>query len=51
MNLKGYYISLDDNKQCDHCGGEVSIECFRGNLRGWEDVPSPHFRVETNLNF
>ena len=51
MKLKGYYINLDDNRQCDHCGEEVSIQCLRGNLRGWEDVSSPHFKVETNLEF
>jgi ribosomal protein S27AE len=51
MKLKGYYVSLDDNRQCDRCGEEVSIQCFRGNLRGWEEVSSPHFKVETNLEF
>lgn len=51
MKPKGYYISLDDNRQCDHCGGEVSIQCLRDNLGYWQELSSPHFRVETNPEF
>jgi hypothetical protein len=51
MNPKGYHINLNDNRQCDNCEEEVLIQIFMGDIRGWEVVPSPSFRVELNLEF
>jgi hypothetical protein len=49
--MKRYHISLDDNRQCDNCGGETSIQHLSHGL-WWETLPPPLFFMEQpNLNF
>jgi hypothetical protein len=51
MKAKAYSISLSDNRQCDNCQGEVSIQRITADFGGWEVVSSPSFGVQTNLEF
>jgi len=52
MKLKHYYISSDENRQCDHCRGKVSIQYLSHGGLWWEKLEHPvFFAVQTNLKF
>jgi hypothetical protein len=51
MEMKRYQISSEENRKCDSCGGETSIQYLSHGL-WWETVKPPvFFAVQTNLNF
>ena len=51
MKMKHYHISLDDNRKCDSCGGDTSIQYLSHGL-WWETLKPPvFFAVQTDLKF
>jgi len=51
MQVKHYQISSEENRKCDSCGGEASIERLSADSQ-WETLKPPvFFAVQTDLNF
>ena len=50
--MKHYYISSDENGQCDDCGAEAAIQYLSHGGLWWQDLKPPvSFAVQTNLEF
>ncbi len=51
MEVKNYQISSGENRKCDSCGGEASIQRLIADSQ-WETLKPPvFFAVQTDLNF